>query len=1037
MGQGSPSKDIGEQVPQKPPGPPPFPSFETSDAGIGFQRFITNRWPRSLILPQFPDESDGDFHTRDRIANDLYLGWIKDSYNIFILNPGRFVLPYNSRSVSNPIRNFYNFPPLEARLKYPPHVGDHYDSTQFMKLFTILESGTTYEDDWVVTWNRVNTLYPVELWSIRNRDNFLLEPTLDQPENEDVEAFKQKWRSWFTSTWPMCSDFIGYLNQSPFQIQQCQQEAQDQYEEWVELNFQKLITRIPNVSEYWNWPMPYDRNPKNGTMINVPSRTCQLKSGERRTDVIIGRELIPGRDIIGEAVYKERWVLMYYQRRLNYLEEFAGVSFDISRRIGDELHMNIDGPSYWDGIGNYFWGYGGKMGRFYPIDFPPPYDKDLEQGIYNYGLARDWPCPYDVVSNFILKESTSIPFPPIEILLYWDDLVKAYESQNPRLYIPNYQQLAPIKAKKNFDTNRPGFKMFPEGHPYLSHLTFQMAEVDTKYKSDLHAFETWLFSFCERDLVLVGVFKEDVYSNPTIEYKVWRQAVIQAIHLRYAERHAFYPWERFLNVDTIRNPIFPEPDEFWRLVASQEVKLEWGKWVWADNFKTDAQKKSIQMKMSPYDYLPFTSDILPWNTLIYLLKAVDYRRKQKQDAIMDINRLNSTAIDDFGLFIAHTRRYRVIPDSQIPDVNEAFCDFLRGYCGLSRFASRQTWEKGLGFLLEVMFDQIIEAQPQVKLIKEGECIIDPARKLDDECVIFREPSPNPDPYAHEVKNGFTLCLRFWETQWRNTEGLLGWPKYRIIDGELSPIEGTGEPIPDFWKKLWNTFFNFQPGLGVQIPPGGGTVDIIEGFILPKATGKGYSEEILDTYAFMRLYGIPILRTKPAFMTINEWEDMKREQWASYIEWVRINVRAMNELPESKYISPGEYMKDLEGNKLINPHDSNRYLINAYPSFGVFGGSSQGNLQWLLSPGEWIEKLFGKDTWQMLRYLANQTINLVLDTFKHLIDAFGGLETLWKIMIVGGIVIVGFLGVNTIVQRTLDRPLSQEEAANLGRKRLRQ
>jgi hypothetical protein len=378
-----------------------------------------------------------------------------------------------------------------------------------------------------------------------------------------------------------------------------------------------------------------------------------------------------------------------------------------------------------------------------------------------------------------------------------------------------------------------------------------------------------------------------------------------------------------------------------------------------------------------------------------------------------------------------------VPDDLIIDPISEFVSFLKIQCGLTSYASRITWENALATLLDVMYDSIMEADPPVQLKKEGYCIIDPSITLEPQCEAYQEPSPETDPFEREIKSRISLVKNFWMHQWLGTEGLVDWPKFPIINGVVQPNPvGGGEAIPGFWAKLWNTFFGYTPTpeSGIEIPKGG-TVDFIQGFILPKAKGSSYDVEILDTYAFMRTYGMPVIRSKPKLLSSQGWEDMKREQWAAYMEWVQINVRAMNELPSNKYKSPGEYMEDAEGNPMLEPLSKTKRLINAYPVFGVFASHNQTEFRWLFNPGEWFEELFGTTAYTALRMLAEEAATLIINTFKQLLDAFGGIEGLWKIMLMGGIIVAGVVTVSAATKAAFGT-LNDKQVAHESRKRNR-
>ncbi len=224
------------------------------------------------------------------------------------------------------------------------------------------------------------------------------------------------------------------------------------------------------------------------------------------------------------------------------------------------------------------------------------------------------------------------------------------------------------------------------------------------YHSDLNMMHKYIMSFYPDMMRQVGIFDVPTF-HITNEYEEWKNAVFQALHLRYAERHHFYPWERFMTIDTTRAIEWPKPEEI--EILSADFQFEWSQWLWADNFLTLDQEKALQQKTSPYDYPPFRSDILPWDTLIYLLKTLEFRRERGEGdlTLIDSKLFDDDALEQFGLFVWHLRRNG--SDSRYSDPIYKLQWFLSNRLGLNTESSYKTWHQAISFLLHNMYQTIM------------------------------------------------------------------------------------------------------------------------------------------------------------------------------------------------------------------------------------------------------------------------------------------------------------------------------------------
>lgn len=999
---------------------PQVPPWE-GVCGKGFRRFIEARWPRSKITPLFPGESDENYKARDRNAASEYEEWLYNSYHRLMSSPRVFVLPYGSRTIDNPIRNLSNFPPDSCRLKFPLNVSSLYDSFTFVGRFTII-NGTLFDNDWVYRWNDMERLYPYPAY--QDLSNFYEQPQGDEMEEDDTADFQQEWRNWFTSTWPMSQGEIPYLNQDSDDYPQYLANVQKQYNDWVDLNWEKCISRVPEERLYWDWPMPYDRN-NLGISINVPPIECQLLYGFYRTEAIIGKQ--PGAaQILGIQFYKKIWTGIWPYRQRGFFKEIAACSENLGQRIGDNACTNIrDHP--FDNLGNYFWGPGGKLERRYPKNFPPRFELDVEAGDLNFGLGKDWPDPYDVVSSYELSDSKKMPHPSTSILFYWDHLIETFKRQNPRLYIPLYSPTAPEQAKRNYDTDRIGFKMWPKG-TYFASKTWEMRGFHKAYEEMVDDFDEWLFSFSEKQLHLLGVFRKDQYYPQVEEYREWRSAVLQAVHLRYAERHHFFPWEIFATEDSDPSFHWPNDAQVDQIALAEEFEWKWPEWVWADNFLSLEEKKALRDQRSPYNYVPFQTDIISWESLMVLLKTIQHVKSTQAlgNDRLDIRKLDERLVYDFGQFVWNSRRETDLPDTEFLNVTHGLSNFLKGI-GLNTKSAAKTWNLAFQYLGEKIYKSLIQSNPPVVLKKSGKCIIDPSKEITFECEIWVD-APPKNPYDHQIKNIKTLCKEFWREQWYATEGLTAWPVYTIVNGQV--VDSQAQPIPGFWKKLWNTFFGYDPtSYGILIPDTGDQVAVIQGFILPTPPPGGYPQEILDLYAYMRTFGMPIIRKEPPLLihSPRKWSDLKEQQWASYIAWIEINVATQD---EPFYSSPKSFLRNSKGEYILG-EDGNR-IINSFPSFGVFPIDSQTDFKWVANPSKWVDSIFGEeDTFALFLNLAKKFSKLVIEVLQELIRIVDAVLPLWKI---GLIIAAGIGGLIILDNSTKNRPpqITLEEVRNAGR-----
>lgn len=996
--------------------PVPLPGFD-SLAGAGFVRFIKTRWPRSDTLPRGDNESEDSFQQRDRMAIQAYEEWLRKIFSQFLEIPDHFVLPYGILIVPDypPI---YNFPPNSCRLKYPMNTGGAYsqDNGPFRQKF---DPGAIYSDrfDWNDQWNYIERAFPYDL--TKNKENFLYQPQDQNPLDDDIEKIKDEWKAWFRETWPNAS-FMGDFNQTDEDIASSIDGNERAYEDWVDLNFTKFWSRYPD-DKYWNWPLPYDIYPFDGSVPNKPPLQCQLKYGYRRTQTIIGLTPSSPPFPLGSSSYEPLWVSMFYNLNIGSLSVFKRASENVEALSGDFQHINVidcpyKDPQRWkiecsfQDIGNFWWGPGGKIGRRYPMLFPQRYPLDVP--LYNYGALNDWPDPYDMITDIPLIPSAALPFPPQEVLEYWRDLILTFSKKNPRLYVPYFSILSTPIEKKNYQTDRFGFKMFPEGTSPFAYDTSDMEVVDSLYIHHRSVIDSYLFSFCEKLLEKYGIFKDPSFIH-TNEYDRWSRAVLQAVHLRYAERHHFYPWEKFSTSDTSRSHVWPHPQVIDQLALDYEFEFEWPSWVWADNFLSLDQKKAYKTQKAPSDFKPLESEILPWPTLIYILKTLqDRRNKGSGDSeLIETKHLDDNSIRQFGLFVWHTRQPALLKDSEIVNPTENLYLFLKNACGLSTTSSYDTWNRALSYLLNNMYHSIVLSPSQVSLKKLGQCIIDPTTSLSEKCIEYIIPEED-DPYGDFSGDEYSLCWELWRQQWYQTEGRLDWPTYAIDeDGNIIMLDNS-EPVPGFWQKFLNTLVPRSPPAAIGVQPGSST-RFVKGFILPRHPKGVYSTKIITIYNFMRNFGMPIIRQKPPsiFLTASKWTSMKSEQWASYKEWVESNIIARD---SEYYASPHSHLRDRDGAEILFGNQQKK-MINCYPSFGVFPTTSQVDFSFIWNPGEWADNVFGIDyLWASLEELAGQVITLVTKTLRDLASVLG--IDLWKLILLGGAVIAGV----GIMHKTIDR-----------------
>lgn len=993
-----------------------FPPFD-GPAGSGFARFIHLRWPRSLVLPRGIEESEASWLTRDEQAEKDYDVWIRDSFSIFIRQPENFVLPYGTLLVvGRPA--LYNFPPNSARLRHPENTTGIFASREgyFRRHF---DPGaiTSKDFDWVDRWNEVENLYPYN--PTKDRNNFMLQPVEQNPGDADLEEIRETWTNWFRETWPLPRQQIGYFNQTDPEIAVYFEGIGEAYESWVQENFTKFWERDPNLKDYWTWPLPYDVEPFSGIVVNKPPYQCQLAYGLRRTQTIIG--LTPNKPDypLGDSAYRDLWITMFANLNIGSMNIFLDASYDVERLSGDTNRTRV-GDHVFENVENYTWGPGGRVGRRYPNSFPPRYLADHGSELLNYGLFTDWCDPYDLVSDIVLVESTLMPFPPDILLQYWDDLINTFQEKNPRLYVPRYTMFATPGEKINYDTDRIGYKMFPESsNSYFSFNTSEMGRIDETYFNHLQSFDQYLFSFTEGILNNYAIFK-----NPTFtivpQYRTWSRAVLQAIHFRYAERHHFHPWESFQSLDSTRTNEFPKKDALDLRAKESLFDWDWPVWLWADNFSTWEQDNAKKKLTTPYDFPPFRSDILPWTDLLYLLKTVQERRTRgdTSSTILDIRLFDQGALDRFGLFIWNYRRKNTL-DMKYLSVTGYLRSFLMSECLLNNTRSYDYWKCALSYLLQNMFDSIIHSSSKVELKKLGECIVNP-ENITQDCALYVTPTEPDESPDLGIDGDLQTVANFWHQQWLQTSGLQSWPKYALYEDGTVHMLDPSQPVPGFWEKWWNTLFGsakYPPGWGYEV--GTEKFEVISGFILPPSPkGRNYSSLINRIYAYLKLYPMPIIRVMPPGMQPVDWSRRIQDQWASYWEWIQYNIKAEK---SPLYRLPNNYLVDLEGNELFD-RDGQK-LINCFPSFGVFPINSQTDFAWIWRPGEWIETAFGQaGLLALLESAAKAIAKSVVSILRILAEAVGSLFDLWKVLLIGGGIVTGYVVLNKVIDRSYRDPV---------------
>lgn len=1017
---------MGNQPPVGALGDDPFtyPSYD-GVGGHGFKRFITLRWPRSTVLPRATDESEASWLTRDEFAEAEYEKWLKLSWDNFLNNFDTFTLPYCTLIIEN--RNpIYNFPPDVARLRNPENITGVYNVRGFL-FRSHFDIGAVFSQkyDWVQAWNYVENLYPYN--ETKDRDNFFLAPVEDSPGNDDIQEIKPRWVSWFKSVWPCAEGQIGYFDQTDEEIGKGEQGVLDAYDDWVEENFQHFWSRDPNSKNYWEWPLPYDVEPTSGIVVNKPPLQCQLRWGFLRTRSIIGVGQIIKKPQypLGDPSYQSLWITMYQNLRIGSMDIFELASVDIDSRSDDPNHVRVHDPDY-DGIGNYNWGPGGKIGRRYPPSFPPRYLLQTGDPLQNYGLFTDWPDPYDLVNDLVMSPSTVMPFPSEPILKYWELLVKVFQTKNPRLYVPRYSSLAPPAERKNYSTDRIGFKMYPEDYDaFFKYDTSEMEEVDSIHSQLMADLDKYIFSFCEPILVSLGVPKNPTF-NKTPEYRVWSRAVLQAVHFRYAERHHFYPWENFINTDTSRFNQVPASSVLDARASDSGLTWDWPIWVWSDNFLTFEQKSARSSQTSPYDFLPFRSDILPWDSLLYLLKTIQERRSKGDTSttILDTKFLDPYALRNFGLFVWHTRRQNTT-DTRYVDLTGPLRHFLQVSCNISTTSSYDSWNRIISYLLNNMYDHIVNSSEKVELKKIGECIINP-ENITQDCIQYIAPD-HDSPDETNLEGELNIVFNFWRNQWLETKDTLDWPTYAIYPDGRMTVLNSSKPVPGFWEKFWNTLFGkgyTAPSVGVPWVEGD-QPEIVKGFVLPPApAGKIYSKNVQDIYRYLKLYPMPVIRSKPPLANLESWNENIAYQWATYIDWVEWNVKAQK---SEFYAYPNHIMKDKDGNNIIG--EGGKLILNCFPSFGVFPINSQTDFNWIFDPGSWADNVFGTPT--MFDYLisvAKRVYTAVITILKDLVNEISGLLDFWKILLIGGAVVGGLIVLNKSMDKVFRDNVDPRELA---------
>lgn len=1020
-----------------------LPDFD-SVAGHGFQGFIQRRWPRSKIYEKYEGESDEGYYARDKAAEKSYEIWLRNCWQRFL--EGDFPLPYNS--VKSPAQQYehWNYPPDDCLLKYPENVGGIFGSDSDLVPFRQwFNPQRIHDPDYQWPWAEIERKFPyVEQ---RDKTNKFTSPLVAEPQDIDVEEQKEQFKDWFRQTWPPAV-FVPDFNQSEKQIATSLEEYEKIYDEWVEVNWTK-ITQFQQSDKYSDWPLPYEGDIFTGEVKNKPVIQMQLKTGYIRTMLLHSKiygEQNPPRSwtnpnpVVENAVYQKLWVGMY-TNFADTLQKFRTASFGMDTIVKDSLHVSVI-DSYYDGIGNYTWGLGGKIGRRYPLDFPPAYPSPNVLGPHitplYYAAMYQWPDPYDMATNLFITPSNMMPFPSIDVLHYWEDLIEEFSKKNPRLMVPRFSIFGTPLEKQNFNTDRIGFKMQSdkaENEGYFYHSTIGMKSVDDRWQEFLPNFDKYLFSFCETVLERIGVFQNPAFTI-TDEYKIWKRAVLQAVHFRYAERHYFYPWERFVNADSTRNGEWPQPQEIDTLARNIGFKFKWPEWVWADNFLTQDQKTAILAQKTPYDFRPFTSEILPWKTLYYLLKTVqDQRNKQGSAVWLDVRAFDPESIEQFGLFIWHHRRdIENSQDNRIIENNSDLVEFLKKGPGLSFTSSQDTWYKAFSYLLNNMFDTIMNAPTKTELKKIGECVIDPSEKISDQCTIWVEPEEIDDGTGEGELNDRLIVEELWRQQWLATQNMQDWPTY-FLDEEGNIVLAVGsQPVPTFWEKFFRTLFPTlkETPSAIGYEPGGAPVsEVIKGFILPKIQGRKYSTEIMKMYKFMRIYGIPVIRKKPpAFELVNQssWNDQITQQWAAYINWVQANVKAQN---HQHYSLPYQYLKNKEGNTVMY---EGKELINQFPNFGVFPNRDQTDFNWIFDPGSWTDEVFGVPTsYALLMNFVRGIANIVIKTLKLLIEELPGI--VWFLLIAGGIA-AGLIVLNKTFDRYSIPSIRDDELAQIAQTKKR-
>jgi hypothetical protein len=698
------------------------------------------------------------------------------------------------------------------------------------------------------------------------------------------------------------------------------------------------------------------------------------------------------------------------------------------------------------------------------------------------GLFHGLPTPTAVTDpNVIgpLTPSIHMECPDEIILAYWRELIATFRKQNPRLVLnqPAFDnvnnQMYHYERDMTSDplTDRIGFKSIisKNDKKRLSEAnnTSDLVLVNETFSKFLPHLDDYLFKNCLGFLSFTGAVipleslpvDDDMKRN----LKKWQNAILQATHLRLAERHFFSPWEEWRSIPQELSQ-FPSDEIIEERISATDFPkiLDWKYMCWSDNFYNAEQVKQRRpfgwfpgnydtVKQLPPDVHPdlssakangqlmaYWEDTLAFVQLKSILKEIDQSKKN----VIEL-KLKPKLYQAFAQWVYHYQFS--FPVGYDPINNLVSKGYYQQIFNMDSFSNPNTWKACLQYWLNQCYQELSNC-PQPYLYQLTYPLINTKNFQEAEP---KAPLPGPAPgsgYKWDTFDRGKLREQLeavWESfklQWLATQDLVDWPTYQWNGRNYVLKDGGVKPIPSAFQKILNTIWgwlapsapnpDFAGNLG-DIP---NEADEIYGFFLPNS--EMWCPEIVDLYRFVRRYPLPPLNQTPLLWSNDSisWDKTVAQQWDHYQEWVEKNLemkmkydlrleewkKNKEKIEEPKYIAPGRRIMNLKGEAVTMIHPTTDDVITLYNTWCDMGvvdrskGKFKSSFGWMFNPGDWAEGLGGSKgsllaLFQTLIKVATSAAQLIIkalgDIVAYSLDKLSeALGLNW------GLIGLGFLGV---------------------------